>query len=142
MTVTVTESSGFRVALRHLSGNFSTLFLDKPYTTVGSSMDSGLFQSLSCVACGRDFVQLSAYSNHVRTCRSQKKRTANALEAAKETYRNKRMRLTTNQAQLSGAAGSSQELEASNPAGATEAAAEVSVPYCPISDAVGLTILL
>ncbi|KJA13356.1 hypothetical protein HYPSUDRAFT_115550, partial [Hypholoma sublateritium FD-334 SS-4] len=53
----------------------------------------------NCVACGRNFSQISALSNHVRTCRFQKKRTASALEGAKEIYRNKKNRVATNQTQ-------------------------------------------
>ncbi|KAF9473559.1 hypothetical protein BDN70DRAFT_761574, partial [Pholiota conissans] len=46
--------------------------------------------------CGRNFAQLNAYSNHVNSCRPQKKRMASALETAKETYRlRKKARLHT-----------------------------------------------
>lgn len=60
-------------------------------------MDPGSFQSLNCIACGRNFAQPNAFSNHVRTCRLQKKRRASALEAAKEIYRNKKIRLAANE---------------------------------------------
>ena len=53
------------------------------------------FQSLICVACGRSFAQPNAYSNHIGSCRAQKKRMASALEVAKEKYRNKKARLDT-----------------------------------------------
>ena len=58
------------------------------------------FQSLICAACGRSFDRPNAYSNHIGSCRLQKKRTANALGAAKERYRNKKARLDTIPAQL------------------------------------------
>ncbi|KJA21683.1 hypothetical protein HYPSUDRAFT_94250, partial [Hypholoma sublateritium FD-334 SS-4] len=44
-------------------------------------------------ACGRTFVQMNAYSNHVGSCRHRKKRMASALEVAKEKYRHKKSRL-------------------------------------------------
>lgn len=46
--------------------------------------------SLICPGCGRSFMQLNAYSNHTGSCRSQKKRMASALDAARETYRKKK----------------------------------------------------
>ncbi|KJA25469.1 hypothetical protein HYPSUDRAFT_94104, partial [Hypholoma sublateritium FD-334 SS-4] len=55
--------------------------------------------SLICAACGRSFARLNAYSNHIGSCRAQKKRTASALEVAKEKYRNKKTRLNTTPAQ-------------------------------------------
>lgn len=51
---------------------------------------------LQCLACGRYFAQSNAYSTHVRSCRPQRKRMASALEAAKETYRRKKMRTASN----------------------------------------------
>lgn len=48
---------------------------------------------LLCEACGRTFVQMNAYSNHVGSCAHRKKRMASALETAKEKYRNKKSRL-------------------------------------------------
>ncbi len=66
-----------------------------------SKMNSGLYQDLLiCVACGRDFAHLNAYSNHVRSCRLQKKRAATALDTARETYKNKKIRLTINEVQV------------------------------------------
>ncbi len=62
-------------------------------------MNTGLYQPLGCIACGRDFAQLNAYSNYVRNCRIQKKRTANALEAVKDTRRSKKICLAANQAE-------------------------------------------
>ena len=56
-------------------------------------------QSLTCVACGRRFEWVNAYSNHTGSCRVQKKRMANALGAAKEKYRSKKARRDTNPAQ-------------------------------------------
>ncbi len=47
----------------------------------------------SCEACGRTFVQMNAYSNHIGSCRPGKKRLASALEMAKEKYRHKKSRL-------------------------------------------------
>lgn len=55
---------------------------------------------LLCEACGRNFAQLNAYSNHVGSCRLQKKRMASALGAAKENYRNKKSRLSATSTQL------------------------------------------
>lgn len=52
-------------------------------------------QRLRCVACGREFAQSNAYSNHVSSCRSKKKRMASALDQAKETYRKKKARFNT-----------------------------------------------
>ncbi len=49
--------------------------------------------NLFCEACGRYFTQINAYSNHVGSCRPQKKRMASALETAKEKYRSKKSRL-------------------------------------------------
>ena len=64
-------------------------------------MDPSSFQNLICAACGRIFMQPTACSNHVRSCRFQRKRTASALEIAKETYRNKKICHAVNQAQAS-----------------------------------------
>ncbi|KJA18101.1 hypothetical protein HYPSUDRAFT_122231, partial [Hypholoma sublateritium FD-334 SS-4] len=50
---------------------------------------------LLCEACGRNFAQMNAYSNHIGSCRRQKKRMASALGSAKEKYRNKKARLET-----------------------------------------------
>lgn len=49
--------------------------------------------SLQCSACGRNFTQTNAYSTHTRSCQSQKKRLASALDLAKEKYRRKKVRL-------------------------------------------------
>lgn len=65
-------------------------------------------QVLLCDACGRNFAQLNAYSNHIGSCRSQKKRMASALGAAKENYRNKKSRLGTISTQLTPVASSQQ----------------------------------
>lgn len=48
---------------------------------------------LLCEACGRGFAHMNAYSNHIGSCRKQKKRVLSALGAAKEKYRNKKARL-------------------------------------------------
>lgn len=45
---------------------------------------------LTCSGCGRDFMQLNAYSNHTGACRQGKKRNASALEVAQEAYRKKK----------------------------------------------------
>ncbi|KJA27429.1 hypothetical protein HYPSUDRAFT_130944 [Hypholoma sublateritium FD-334 SS-4] len=53
-------------------------------------------EALQCLACGRYFAQSNAFSIHARSCRPQRKRMASALEAAKETYRRKKMRTALN----------------------------------------------
>lgn len=53
-------------------------------------------EALQCLACGRNFAQSNAYSTHVRSCRPQRKRMASALEAAKETYKHKKLRTALN----------------------------------------------
>lgn len=53
-----------------------------------------LSTGLQCPACSRTFSQSSgAYSNHVRSCRPQKKRLASSLDLAKEKYQKKKARL-------------------------------------------------
>lgn len=61
-------------------------------TMIDATYDAPVFL---CEACNRGFAQMNAYSNHVGSCRYRKKRTASALEAAKEKYRNKKSRLDT-----------------------------------------------
>lgn len=58
-------------------------------------MDDESFEAqvLLCEACGRGFTQMNAFSNHISSCRQQKKRMASALGEAKEKYRNKKARL-------------------------------------------------
>ncbi len=93
-------------------------------------MDSNSFHDLICVSCRRNFGQLNAYSNHVRTCRVQKKRTASALEAAKQMHNHKKLRVTVQKALNS---------EENHGQGATHdvpsegAVVEVSVVLCFIS---------
>lgn len=60
--------------------------------TADDSLDA---QVLLCEACGRNFARMNAYSNHVGSCRRQKKRMASALGSAQEKYRNKKARLET-----------------------------------------------
>lgn len=66
---------------------------------IGMDMAFEPSESLICEACGRSFEQANAYSNHIGSCRLQKKRMISALEAAKERYRNKKARLDTTSAQ-------------------------------------------
>lgn len=48
----------------------------------------------SVCVCGRSFLQLSAFTNHKRTCHLSKKRLSGALEKAKQLWRGtKRRRL-------------------------------------------------
>lgn len=93
-------------------------------------MDSGSLQGLICGACSRSFAQPNAYSNHIRSCRVQKKRTANALETAQDIYRNKKIHLsTTNEAHIDQAGESSQQATDPEELGT---AVEVSVSQCPL----------
>jgi hypothetical protein len=48
----------------------------------------------SVCICGRSFSQLSAFTNHKRTCQSSKKRLSSALDKAKQLWKGpKRRRL-------------------------------------------------
>lgn len=76
------------------------------------ALDPPFSQSLLiCEACGRSFEQVNAYSNHIGSCRLQKKRMASALGAAKEKYRNKKARLNTTLAQPLDSLASSSQLD-------------------------------
>ncbi len=60
--------------------------------TVGSEAGA---RPLQCIACKRTFRQMNAYNTHVGSCRREKKRGASALELAKESFRRKKLRLST-----------------------------------------------
>ena len=49
-------------------------------------------------SCGRTFAQLSAYTNHQRTCKKRKKRLSGALAKAKLAWDNRKRRRTSGNA--------------------------------------------
>jgi hypothetical protein len=64
--------------------------LDEFNTTPG--VDERLGFSQTCAGCGRNFVQLNAFSHHSSNCKPTRKRLADAFTSAKEVYRKKKQR--------------------------------------------------
>jgi hypothetical protein len=55
----------------------------------------------SVCVCGRSFQQLSAFTNHKRTCQSSKKRLSSALDKAKQLWKGpKRRRLLSSSLEI------------------------------------------
>ncbi|KIM59251.1 hypothetical protein SCLCIDRAFT_27508 [Scleroderma citrinum Foug A] len=98
-----------RVAASQLqaAGIFGCIYLSHQEPSIGMLTDYMDGNVIQC-SCGRTFAQLSAYTNHQRTCKKRKKRLSGALAKAKLTWDNrKRRRMSGNADEHSGYSGTS-----------------------------------